>query len=242
MHCWHCVHCVANYCLSGWLDCCPIHLKKELQSTTNPKTDETFLDRGRGSLFFNQISQRLYICWMYNVSFSPIYNQCSMCLLLWILHLCSSIINTVRYLLAWYLSEDGQVACWTKYLYLISLLMNHLFMVFLSAFSTLDSLLEEGGGILTFEGSEKRCTWKTVIRIHNPQFYWKVVLLGWFLYCALSVNDIWSWWTLGICLQVATEADFGFADTYINGDISFVDKNEGLLNLFRVNGEFFHCS
>ncbi|XP_056694663.1 uncharacterized protein [Spinacia oleracea] len=67
-------------------------------------------------------------------------------------------------------------------------------------------LLEEGGGILTFEGSEKRCTWKTVIRIHNPQFYWKV----------------------------ATEADFGFADTYINGDISFVDKNEGLLNLFRI--------
>ncbi|KMT16559.1 hypothetical protein BVRB_3g048510 isoform B [Beta vulgaris subsp. vulgaris] len=67
-------------------------------------------------------------------------------------------------------------------------------------------LLEEGGAVLTFEGSDKRYTWKTVLRVHNPQFYWKV----------------------------ATEADFGFADAYINGDISFVDKDEGLLNLFRI--------
>lgn len=34
--------------------------------------------------------------------------------------------------------------------------------------------------------------------------------------------------------QVAKEADLGLADAYINGDFSFVDKNEGLLNLFMV--------
>jgi cyclopropane-fatty-acyl-phospholipid synthase len=36
-------------------------------------------------------------------------------------------------------------------------------------------------------------------------------------------------------LQVATEADLGLADAYINGYFSFVDKREGLLNLFLVN-------
>jgi cyclopropane-fatty-acyl-phospholipid synthase len=35
--------------------------------------------------------------------------------------------------------------------------------------------------------------------------------------------------------QVATEADLGLADAYINGYFSFVDKREGLLNLFLVN-------
>jgi cyclopropane-fatty-acyl-phospholipid synthase len=35
-------------------------------------------------------------------------------------------------------------------------------------------------------------------------------------------------------LQVATEADLGLADAYINGYFSFVDKREGLLNLFLV--------
>jgi cyclopropane-fatty-acyl-phospholipid synthase len=31
-----------------------------------------------------------------------------------------------------------------------------------------------------------------------------------------------------------TRADLGLADAYINGDFSFVDKKEGLLNLFMV--------
>lgn len=35
--------------------------------------------------------------------------------------------------------------------------------------------------------------------------------------------------------QVGTQADLGLADAYINGDISFVDKDEGLLNLFMVS-------
>ncbi|KAL0388381.1 UNVERIFIED_CONTAM: Sphingolipid C9-methyltransferase 1 [Sesamum radiatum] len=39
--------------------------------------------------------------------------------------------------------------------------------------------------------------------------------------------------------KLATEADFGFPDAYINGDFSFVDKNEGLLNFFlaRISKE-----
>ncbi|XVF66428.1 hypothetical protein PTKIN_Ptkin10aG0034800 [Pterospermum kingtungense] len=67
-------------------------------------------------------------------------------------------------------------------------------------------LLEEGGTMFTFEGTSKKCSLKTVIRVHNPQFYWKVM----------------------------TEADLGLADSYINGDFSFVDKNDGLLNLVRI--------
>ncbi|KAL2921273.1 Sphingolipid C9-methyltransferase, partial [Bienertia sinuspersici] len=67
-------------------------------------------------------------------------------------------------------------------------------------------LLEEGGSVLTFEGSDKRCTLKTVLRVQNPQFYRKV----------------------------AAQADSGFADAYINGDVSVVDKNEGLLHFFKI--------
>ncbi|XP_021721859.1 uncharacterized protein LOC110689385 isoform X2 [Chenopodium quinoa] len=67
-------------------------------------------------------------------------------------------------------------------------------------------LLEEGGTILKFEGSSKRCPLKVAIRVHSPQFYWKV----------------------------ATQADLGLADAFINGDFSFVDKNDGLLNLFMI--------
>ncbi len=32
-----------------------------------------------------------------------------------------------------------------------------------------------------------------------------------------------------------TQADLGLAEAYINGDISLVDKDEGLLNLIQVN-------
>jgi len=34
--------------------------------------------------------------------------------------------------------------------------------------------------------------------------------------------------------QVMAQADLGLADAYINGDFSFVDKDEGLLNLILV--------
>ncbi|KAJ6318786.1 hypothetical protein OIU76_014187 [Salix suchowensis] len=67
-------------------------------------------------------------------------------------------------------------------------------------------LLEEGGTVFTFEGTSKKCSLKTVLKVHNPQFYWKIM----------------------------TQADLGLADAYINGDISFVDKDEGLVNLFMI--------
>ncbi|KAA3454501.1 Mycolic acid cyclopropane synthase [Gossypium australe] len=67
-------------------------------------------------------------------------------------------------------------------------------------------LLEEGGTMFTFEGTSKKCNLKTVIRVHYPHFYWKVM----------------------------TEADLGLADAYINGDFTFVDKNDGLLNLIMI--------
>ncbi|XP_020222395.1 uncharacterized protein LOC109804891 [Cajanus cajan] len=68
------------------------------------------------------------------------------------------------------------------------------------------TLLEEGGTMFTFEGTGKKCSAKSVLRVHNPQFYWKLM----------------------------TQADLGLADAYINGDFSFVDKDEGLLNLFLI--------
>ncbi|XP_060179411.1 uncharacterized protein LOC132609450 isoform X2 [Lycium barbarum] len=67
-------------------------------------------------------------------------------------------------------------------------------------------LLEEGGTIYTFQGTERKCCLKVSLRVHSTQFYWKV----------------------------ATRADLGIADAFIHGDISLVDKNEGLLNLFMI--------
>ncbi|MCD9646200.1 cfs1-like protein, partial [Datura stramonium] len=67
-------------------------------------------------------------------------------------------------------------------------------------------LLEEGGTIFTFQGTERKYSLKVFLRVHNAQFYWKV----------------------------ATLADIGIADAFIHGDISFVDKDEGLLNLFMI--------
>ncbi|GMJ01998.1 hypothetical protein like AT3G23510 [Hibiscus trionum] len=75
---------------------------------------------------------------------------------------------------------------------------------FISAGSVI--LLEEGGTMFTFEGTSKKCSLKTVIKVHSPHFYWKVM----------------------------READLGLADAYINGDFSFVDKKDGLLNLLMI--------
>ncbi|PKI78588.1 hypothetical protein CRG98_000965 [Punica granatum] len=66
-------------------------------------------------------------------------------------------------------------------------------------------LLEEGGTVFTFEGSLRKCPLRVTLRINSPQFYWKVM----------------------------TQADLGLADAYINGDFSFVNKDDGLLNLFQ---------
>uniref|UniRef100_A0ACD5WAK3 Uncharacterized protein n=1 Tax=Avena sativa TaxID=4498 RepID=A0ACD5WAK3_AVESA len=68
------------------------------------------------------------------------------------------------------------------------------------------TLLEEGGTMFSFGEAGTACDVKSVMRVHDPLFYWKL----------------------------ATEADIGLADAYVNGYISFVDKKEGLLNLFLI--------
>ncbi|GJN31613.1 hypothetical protein PR202_gb20030 [Eleusine coracana subsp. coracana] len=68
------------------------------------------------------------------------------------------------------------------------------------------SLIEQGGSTFSFGEVCQECCLKTVLQVHNPGFYWKV----------------------------ATEADLGLADAYINGYYSFVDNNEGLLNLLLI--------
>ncbi|SPT15850.1 unnamed protein product [Triticum aestivum] len=67
-------------------------------------------------------------------------------------------------------------------------------------------LLEDGGSMLSFGNASGKRHVKSVLRVHDPMFYWKV----------------------------ATESDLGLADAYINGWCSFVDKKEGLLNLFLI--------
>lgn len=67
-------------------------------------------------------------------------------------------------------------------------------------------LEEEGGATFTFEGTSKKCSLEVVLKVHNPQFYWKVT----------------------------TRADIGLADAYIDGDFSFADKDQGLLHLIMV--------
>ncbi|KAH8495573.1 hypothetical protein H0E87_018661 [Populus deltoides] len=67
-------------------------------------------------------------------------------------------------------------------------------------------LEEEGGATFTFEGTSKKCSLEVVLKVHNPQFYWKVM----------------------------TRADIGLADAYIDGDFSFADKDQGLLHLIMV--------
>ncbi|XP_071726328.1 uncharacterized protein [Rutidosis leptorrhynchoides] len=67
-------------------------------------------------------------------------------------------------------------------------------------------LLEQGGTMFTFEGTKKKCPLKVCLRIHSPQFYWKIV----------------------------TQADLGLADAYINGDFSFTDTTRGLLDMITI--------
>lgn len=56
--------------------------------------------------------------------------------------------------------------------------------------------------------------------------------LEYFFYIAEISHHHWE--ALYCFYQVMTQADLGLADAYINGDFSFVDEKEGLLNLFKV--------
>ncbi|KAF6138721.1 hypothetical protein GIB67_040853, partial [Kingdonia uniflora] len=77
---------------------------------------------------------------------------------------------------------------------------------FLKSFITMGSLtlLKEGGTVISFGSIDEKTRVKSVVKVHNPQFYSKV----------------------------AIQANLGFTETYIDGDISFVDKN-GQENFFR---------
>uniref|UniRef100_A0A0D9XYC6 Amine oxidase domain-containing protein n=1 Tax=Leersia perrieri TaxID=77586 RepID=A0A0D9XYC6_9ORYZ len=79
---------------------------------------------------------------------------------------------------------------------------------FLNQYITIGNLIlfEEGGTIFSFGEVCDKCNVKSVLQVHDPLFYWKV----------------------------ATEADLGLADAYVNGCFSFIDKREGLLNLFLI--------
>ncbi|KAK9060114.1 hypothetical protein SSX86_020818 [Deinandra increscens subsp. villosa] len=67
-------------------------------------------------------------------------------------------------------------------------------------------LIEEGGTVFTFKGTTTKSSLKVYAKVHNPQFYWKIV----------------------------TKADLGFAEAYINGDFSLIDKNKGLLDMLTL--------
>ncbi|KAM3391117.1 hypothetical protein ACQJBY_012652 [Aegilops geniculata] len=67
-------------------------------------------------------------------------------------------------------------------------------------------LVEEGGSVFSFGKACNKCRVKSVMRVHDHLFYWKVV----------------------------TEGNLGLAEAYINGCFSFLDKREGLLNLLFI--------
>uniref|UniRef100_A0ACD5Y406 Uncharacterized protein n=2 Tax=Avena sativa TaxID=4498 RepID=A0ACD5Y406_AVESA len=79
---------------------------------------------------------------------------------------------------------------------------------FFNQFITIGNLIlvEEGGSVLSFGKACDKCHVKSVIRVHDPLFYWKVT----------------------------TEGNIGLAEAYINGCYSLADKREGLLNLFLI--------
>ncbi|KAL3690410.1 hypothetical protein R1sor_016719 [Riccia sorocarpa] len=70
--------------------------------------------------------------------------------------------------------------------------------------------LEAGGTIFDFIGTEKKCGLKVTVSVQSPQFYWKI----------------------------ATRADLGLADAYIDGDFTFASNNDDLLHLIEVGFTF----
>ncbi|CAM0902384.1 unnamed protein product [Alopecurus aequalis] len=67
-------------------------------------------------------------------------------------------------------------------------------------------LVEDGGSVFSFGKACEKCPVKSVVRVHDPLFYWKV----------------------------ATEGTIGLAEAYIDGCFSLLDKREGLLNLILI--------
>nr|CAB3495510.1 unnamed protein product [Digitaria exilis] len=85
------------------------------------------------------------------------------------------------------------------------------------------SMIDGGGTAFNFGKACKKCHIESVMQVHDPRFYWKVLFS--LILTLLLGNHL---------LCVATEADLGLADAYINGHLSFVDQREGLLNLLLI--------
>ncbi|KAM3298686.1 hypothetical protein ACQJBY_040259 [Aegilops geniculata] len=67
-------------------------------------------------------------------------------------------------------------------------------------------LVEAGGSVFSFGKACNKCHVKSVVRVHDPLFYWKA----------------------------ATEGEIGLGEAYINGYFSCLDKREGLLNFILI--------
>ncbi|XP_037487880.1 uncharacterized protein LOC119366277 isoform X4 [Triticum dicoccoides] len=67
-------------------------------------------------------------------------------------------------------------------------------------------LVEAGGSVFSFGEACNKCHVKSVVRVHDPLFYWKA----------------------------ATEGEIGLGEAYINGYFSCLDKREGLLNFILI--------
>lgn len=95
--------------------------------------------------------------------------------------------------------------------------------------------MEEGGNIFTFEGITNNLLQNLVLKVHSPQFYWKVYAN--LIYMTLGQIIVRNSHTLdqNLFSQIMMEADLGLADAYINGHFSFLDKDRGLLNLILVS-------
>jgi hypothetical protein len=99
----------------------------------------------------------------------------------------------------------------------------------LTLISFVHSIVEEGGTTFSFGRACERCHVKTVIQVHNPQLYWKVIF-----FITSHARYILHIRRASPFHQLLTEADLGFAHAYINGYVSFSDNREGLLNFILV--------
>ncbi|KAF8655048.1 hypothetical protein HU200_061323 [Digitaria exilis] len=92
------------------------------------------------------------------------------------------------------------------------------------------SKFNEGYGILELDGSEEMYD-RIIFCLHAPD---ALEVLG----AEATHEELRILGAFPVYLQLATEADLGFAYAYINGYITFVDKREGLLN-FLLSNDFF---
>ncbi|VAH53993.1 unnamed protein product [Triticum turgidum subsp. durum] len=77
---------------------------------------------------------------------------------------------------------------------------------FFMQYISIGNLIEAGGSVFSFGKACNKCPVKSVVRVHDPLFYWKAT----------------------------TEGEIGLGEAYINGYFSCLDKREGLLNFILI--------